>query len=298
MRILQLFTDFKLEIVLVVIFIAIMIVGFLGGMWWKEERYHSPSCMIFRPEITLWEEVRGILELSLKNQNPVDRTVESELFLRLEKPPIPPPSDVQVTRSAVRGYAPAKIAVSFIKDGEALQSADWEKFDLLSRHGLHKDFPFDSRSFGFTLGFSTELPLDVLKLTNRISGFYIPCSEGSVTWESPRTLKVRFHLQRNRLTQLYAIVFLIIAVIFGYIIVFFINDTQALATAVASYFLSLWSLERILQDEMHIFPTIFDAALMMISLMMLLGVIGGVVGTRFQRKSENSSRGSDGPPYG
>jgi hypothetical protein len=167
---------------------------------------------------------------------------------------------------------------------------------------MHKDFPFDSRSFGFTLDFSTELPLDAVRLTNRISGFYIPCEKDFVTWESLRKLKFRFHLQRNRLTQLFAVVFVIIAAIFAFLIIFGIKDTQNLAVAVASYFLSLWSLERILQDEMNIFPTVFDAMIMLLSIFMPFGLIGRFAGRRIVQNIENRSRKKsarelDSPPY-
>jgi hypothetical protein len=94
MRILQLFSSIRFIVLLVFSVVPPLILGYLGGMWWMDERYRGLTCMILRPEVTSSEQVRGFIELSLKRQDPVERTVEGNLYLRLEEPPVPPPSVV------------------------------------------------------------------------------------------------------------------------------------------------------------------------------------------------------------
>jgi hypothetical protein len=88
----------------------------------------------------------------------------------------------------------------------------------VSQEDLHRDFPFDSRSFDFTLDFSTELPFDFVNLINRVPGFYVPCETVSATW-FPRELRIRFDLKRNRLIQLFVVVVAVIALVYPLIII-------------------------------------------------------------------------------
>jgi hypothetical protein len=283
--------------------LATIVVLMLAVWLWIDESHHGPTCTAIRPQIS---QVQGYVELVLKKYDPVEPTFDSDLFLRLEKPPVSPLSEVTVWRSAVGTYARHVRTFSLRRDGPAadapLQSPGWQDFSVVSRDGLHRNFPFDSRSFEFTLDFSADLPLDAVRLVNRIPGFYIPCDGAAITWVALRQLGVRFDLQRNRLIQLFAVVFVVAAVIFAYIIIYQIQDTTARATSVASYFLSLWSLERILQDQMHTFPTIFDFMIMVLSILMLVLLTFSIAAgqrTRMEgsRPREDGQAASECPPY-
>jgi hypothetical protein len=284
--------------------LATIVVLILAVWWWIDEGQYSPTCHKIRPDIPRGDNPRGFVEFSLKKLDPIEPTIESEFYLRLNKPPVSPPSEVEVHTSAVGTYLPSSYTFRLERHGSAndapVHTPGWQKFNLMSREGLHRNFPFDSRSFKFTATFSTDLPLIATRLTNRIPGFYIPCDEASVTWESPRQLGIRFDLERNRLIQLFAVVFWLVAAIFMYIIIFQIQDTAARAASVASYFLSLWSLERLMQDQMHTFPTIFDGVIMVLSILMLVLLTFRITaGQRMQTEGSCPGKGgaSDYPPY-
>jgi hypothetical protein len=122
-------------------------------------------------------------------------------------------------------------------------SPGYQKFGLIARTGRHRNFPLDTQSFDFTLDFDTkpphmDLPLDAVRLTNCIEGFYIPCDDTTtVTWESSKQLGIHFYLLRNRSTQHFAFGFVVVALIFACIIIFKVKDTHALPVPVALYFI-------------------------------------------------------------
>jgi Flp pilus assembly protein TadB len=121
---------------------------------------------------------------------------------------------------------------------------------------------------------------------------------------SPRELGVRFDLKRNRLIWLFAVVFVVIAAVFALIIIQ-LADVQALATSVASYFLSLWSLRRIMEGEIKVFPTVFDAMILGLSILLLVLLVFRVAVHRFQQprpleinhQREDGPVGADCPPH-
>jgi hypothetical protein len=289
------------------IMLAVIVVLLLAVVWWRDENRNTVTCGKTRPEIKTDREVRGYVELSLKSQHPVEPTVESTLFLYLARPPEPPPSSVMVRRSGVGTYLGSMRTFILRRDGPAadapLESPGWQDFGLVSRDGRHRDFPFDSRSFEFTLDFSPDLPLDLVRLTNRVPGFSVPCKTFSVGWASSHELQVRFDLKRDRLIQLFAVVFVVVAAVFPLIIVR-LADVPALATSVASYFLSLWSLRRIMEGEIHVFPSVFDAMILGLSVLLLVLLMFRVAASQFQRtpierghSREDSPAASDSPPY-
>jgi len=97
--------------------LALIIVLLLTVVWWRDENRHGPTCTIAMPQITMVKDVRGYVELSLKKQDPIEPTFESDLFIRLETPPVSPPSEVTVTRSAVGIYLQSFKRISLQRDG-------------------------------------------------------------------------------------------------------------------------------------------------------------------------------------
>ena len=83
------------------VIVTVIVILFLTIWWWIEESRPSPTCVLARPGVTTVPQMRGYVELALRKQDPVEPEVESDFYLRLEKPPVSPPQKVTVWRSAV-----------------------------------------------------------------------------------------------------------------------------------------------------------------------------------------------------
>jgi hypothetical protein len=265
------------------IVLSVIVVLIVGGVWWEESK-NPVTCS--KGQTLNTQNVINYVELQLRNQHPIEPYTESDFFLYLQRPPDALSSAVTVVRSAVGTYLPSTITIPLRKreppNDTQVESARLGKLDLVSRKGLHRNFPFDSQSFKFALNFSADLPLNLLRITNRIPGFYVPCESMSVSF-SPRELQIRFDFKRDRLTQLFAIMFVVVALVFAFIIIFQVKDVQALPMPIASYFISLWSLRRILESQIHHFPTIFDAMILGLSILLLVLLTLRVALSRFRR---------------
>jgi hypothetical protein len=76
-------------------------------------------------------------------------------------------------------------------------------------------------------------------------------------------------MRRNPLVQLMATVIFASAALFTFIIPFTVKR-DALPTAVASFFFSVWSTRGILSSEMKVFPTLFDLGILFLCVLLLL----------------------------
>jgi hypothetical protein len=176
--------------------VAILIVSTVvsWAIWlWIEEGLRGPSCTKFRGGITGFQDIGGLVELSLKSQDVEAPSFGTGLYLWLEKPPKPSPIIVTVKRSSEGIYGIGTVTFALLRDWSNPEgpqfSPGYQEIGLLSRTGRHRNFPFDGRSFDFTLDFDSDLSLDAVKLTNRIAGFYIPCDDtATIIWISAHQL--------------------------------------------------------------------------------------------------------------
>jgi|CZLA01.1.fsa_nt_gi hypothetical protein len=135
--------------------------------------------------------------------------------------------------------------------------------------GSPREFPFDSTSIEFDTTFKPALPLRGVIIRNFNPSFYIPCEQVRWRWASPDVLHLQFEMRRNPLVQLMATVIFASAALFTFIIPFTVKR-DALPTAVASFFFSVWSTRGILSSEMKVFPTLFDLGILFLCVLLLL----------------------------
>ena len=97
-------------------------------------------------------------------------------------------------------------------------------------------------------------------------------------------------MRRNPIVQLMATVIFLAAALFALIIPFGVKR-EALPTAVASFFFSLWSTRGILSSEMKVFPTLFDLGILVLCVLLVL-LIGIRVITWWIKPPRESLTGS------
>jgi hypothetical protein len=132
-----------------------------------------------------------------------------------------------------------------------------------------KDFPFDSGRIDLETKFDPPLPIAIVMIRNYAAGFYIPCSEAQANRDAEGKIHLSFAIRRNRLVQFTAVTLLLGLSLFAFVIPLTVKQ-DALATSVASFFFSLWSIRTILTPEPKVFPTLLDLLLLLLCVLILL----------------------------
>src|ERR1700734_3738798 len=78
-------------------------------------------------------------------------------------------------------------------------------------------------------------------------------------------------MKRNPLVQMTATVLMVAALLFLVAIILSVKR-EALPTAIASYFFSLWSIRGILASEMRTFPTRLDLAILCLCVVLVVSM--------------------------
>ena len=154
-------------------------------------------------------------------------------------------------------------------------SSNDEKINLITKSRSHKYFPFDSALFDFELTINPSRDFSTMLITNRVPGFLMDCNEIHSDRLKAGHFRIQFVLHRSPVVQLFATTFVLVAVAF-LILILWITQPPSLATSMASFFLALWSLRRILETQIKTFPTLFDYAILVICVAALLCVCGKV----------------------
>ena len=108
----------------------------------------------------------------------------------------------------------------------------------------------------------------VIRIVNRVPGFVMNCREMFVTRPNSRTVHIKFGLHRSPFAQLYTVTLTLASIVFLFLIIR-ITQFTSLATAMASFFLSLWSIRRIFDPQIKTFPTLFDHGILCICMLAL-----------------------------
>ena len=95
------------------------------------------------------------------------------------------------------------------------------------------------------------------------------CSTLQANRPNTRTLHINFGLDRSPIVQLFTVMLMVGSI--GFLVLFwFTAQLSNLAMPMAAFFLSLWSLRRILEPLIKTFPTLFDYGIMTICILALL----------------------------
>jgi hypothetical protein len=92
------------------------------------------------------------------------------------------------------------------------------------------------------------------------------CSTLQANRPNTRTLHINFGLDRSPIVQLFTVMLMVGSI--GFLVLFwFTAQLSNLAMPMAAFFLSLWSLRRILEPLIKTFPTLFDYGIMTICIL-------------------------------
>lgn len=102
---------------------------------------------------------------------------------------------------------------------------------------------------------------------------FIPlCESFKASWDEPGKLTLSIQFRLNPFVQT-AIVILSLSALAFALLLSRLRTLESLATATASYFLSLWSIRGIVDKTILSFPTLFDMWLLAVAIAVLVIVI-------------------------
>lgn len=248
---------------------------------WRAETTSDTAC---ESNDSLAEKNRYI-RIQLENQNPEEPSFEGYIYIVLGNGFATSPLTIQLDTSQGRGYAENTDFLNFIynENLKTLLMKDRVPFDLVQTSGSHKLFPFDSARFDFTLSFKPQIPFSSIIVENRVHGFVVDCRSLRVSYSPERNMQVEFGISRDPLTQLTAGLLCVASLVF-LVLILRLEKIESLATSVASFFFSLWSIRAILASEIKTFPTLLDVWILIMCSLMLFGLIGKILWTRLTRR--------------
>ncbi len=235
-----------------------------------KQAQHSPLTLMrwFKGER---EQRLRYVEFALLTQHPSEPLFEGTIFVNLE--------DSELTAGSVvarigktKFYAGQKLKLNLVRDGEIIRTSDFTRVSLSTTDGGHGRFPFDTSRMEFELSFDPPLPIEVVRLVNRVPGFVLDDSSFVSHRDGSGTIKISFVLHRNLFTQVLSVLLFVSSLLFA-VLILQLNDKGSLASAVAAFFFSIWSLRGILGEQIRTFPTVFDYAVFLLCSFMLVGLL-------------------------
>jgi hypothetical protein len=260
-----------------VVTLSLVLLGLLLLSWYLQAGQRRTCQVGFQP----LDPQNGYLELRINQQHPVEPSFQGELFVLSVSPGDAQKKSVILRRSAEGTYASSLLAIPLIWDQPlgVLRSQTAQPFDIIRRSGSHQHFPFDSAEFSLGLSITPPLDLKVIRFVNQVPGFVLYCRECQATKDSEGILHLKFSLHRSPLIQVYVVVLFLASVIFCFLLLR-LRNVESLAVAVASFFLSLWSLRGIIGSEIKTFPTLFDYGLLTVAVLLMLGLLWRLSGKK------------------
>jgi len=212
-------------------------------------------------------------QIEVKDQHATEPYFDGNIFLNYGNMAGKNPIRVAITRSAVSPYARSMVFEDLQYDNSSTNLLGTKQVDMsfVRLTGSHMNFPFDSANFDFTLSFDPSPVFTTVLIRNSNSSFFIPCERVTGFRNTDNSYRVSFPIQRNPLVVLTAVVLILAASVFLFAIVFFLKS-EALPTAIASFFFSLWSIRTILGSEMKTFPTYFDLAILSLCVLLVVSI--------------------------
>jgi hypothetical protein len=175
--------------------------------------------------------------------------------------------------SADRGFGPSIYQVPMkVREPHEFMVDQHGKINLITERGLHQMFPYDSAQFDFDITLSPDLPIQDILIRNSVPGFLFQCSSLEVK-RTNNTIHIRFEFDRDPFVQLLFMVQAVASLIFTVLIIGTVNKIEALATSVASFFFSIWTMRNIMASEIHTFPTWVDYWAYFISCVILVCLV-------------------------
>ena len=225
----------------------------------------------------------GYIEIDVLRQHPTDELFDGELFLYYPEYQNPP-AQMTITRNASGRFASAVIESNLTPWSKGKAFPKQVRLGLPTPGVSHRQFPFDSPHFEVTLSFNPPIRPSVVRFVNRTDTFLPLSNTLKATWNEPGNLTISIHFTRNPFVKTAVVILGLGAAIFG-IFLGFLKTLESLATATASYFLSLWSLRGIVDRTILSFPTYLDMWLLALVAVVLLIVSWRVIDFWSERKA-------------
>ncbi len=212
----------------------------------------------------------GYIEFFLDKQELAEPVFDGSYFINLTQEYGQNSLQLKVVTSGARAYGD-NISIANLVWMDSIHEL-WMtgpvKMPFVSMTGSHHDFPFDSARFDYTITTEPWVDIPVFRFNNRVAGFDMPCTAVNVDRQSTGSYHVSFELRRDLFTRVTAIILFVAAVCFAFAITIFV-ERKAVATAVASYFFSLWSIRGIMGLGAEGFPTRLDVGILALGLLIL-----------------------------
>ncbi len=251
-----------------IVFLALLVQS------WKLQTNQRVTCS---PFISEPGRLNGYLEIQLLEQHAVEPTFNGKIFVYSLSPSDAQHTSVNIRRSGDRNYGASEIDISLMSSNEKFKGIstfetkphDWKEFGLIAERGLHRYFPFDSSIFDFEVELDPPLEIQFVRVTNRVPGFIVQCEQVKASRLDDGKIHVVFELTRSPIVQLTAVVLGVAGLLF-LVFIIKLESIDSLATSVASYFFGLWSIRGIMSSEIRVFPTLFDAWILTLCVVLIV----------------------------
>jgi hypothetical protein len=210
-------------------------------------------------------------QLVLTGQQPREPLFDGELFLGLEDTPVQG-DHITLYRAACGIYAPSETRLAVLRDDTFHTHTNVASMQFPAADLGHSRFPFDSSQMDLTFTFQPTIPIEAIRITNRVPGFVLSRASAIADRNPDGSLRLRFLLKRNLFTQVLCFLILVAGLCFA-ILILATQTPSALGSSVAAFFFSLWSLRGVLASQIQTFPTILDYAIVLLCCFMLTGLI-------------------------
>lgn len=213
-------------------------------------------------------------QLELTGQQAREPLFDGQLFIGLEDTLLEA-DHLMVYRAPCGNYARSQTRMRLIREGAWLHTNAASMQFPASDLG-HSRFPFDSSQLDLVFTFEPVIPIEAVRVTNRVPGFVLARTSAIADRNPDGSLRIRFLLKRNLFTQmLCGLIF--VAGLFFAILILTTQTPSALGSSVSAFFISLWSLRGVLASQIQTFPTLFDYAVVLLCCFILAGLIWRVV---------------------
>jgi hypothetical protein len=209
------------------------------------------------------------IQIDLMSQNPREPEFAGKIFIALEDTPMPN-AHLTLHRDVVGKYASSDLQFNVFRDQTFQTHTNVADMDFPAADRGHSRFPLDSSYLDLNLSFQPSIPIEAIRITNRVPGFIL--SSAVADRHDDGSIRLRFLLQRNLFTQMLCGLILFAGLCFA-ILILATQTVSALGSSVAAFFFSLWSLRGVLAPQIQTFPTLFDYAIVLLCSFMLLGLI-------------------------
>jgi len=201
----------------------------------------------------------------------VEQDFNAELFLFYPDSESPPDA-LRLTRGASAGYLPTILETQLVPWGKGRATPKTIPFAVPTPGVSLRHFPFDSRTFDFSLGFTPPQRPKVVIIRNLTTDFIPVCSTFSSNWDGIDKLSIKIKFRRNPFVQATAVIVALAALIFG-LLLGSIKAPEDLARAAASYFFSLWSVRGLITPSGLAYSTLLDLFFMAVAVIVLFVVL-------------------------